>query len=42
MKEKTIVSFNEKLAPDFGAFVLGKLDELYRAFSSDRTGDTSG
>ena len=42
VKEKTIVSFNEKLAPDFGAFVLGKLDELYRAFSSARPGDTSG
>jgi ParB family chromosome partitioning protein len=42
VKEKTVFSFNEKLAPDFGSFVLGKLDELYRAFSSARPGDTSG
>jgi ParB family transcriptional regulator, chromosome partitioning protein len=42
VKEKTIVSFNEKLAPKFGAFVLGKLDELYRAFSSAHPGDTTG
>jgi ParB family transcriptional regulator, chromosome partitioning protein len=42
IKEKTIVSFNEKLAPKFGAFVLGKLDELYRAFSSAHPGDTTG
>ena len=41
-KEKTVFSFNEKLAPEFGAFVLGKLDELYRTFSSARARDTSG
>lgn len=41
-KEKTVFSFNEKLAPEFGAFVLGKLDELYTTFSSARARDASG
>jgi ParB family chromosome partitioning protein len=42
-KEKTIFSFNERLAPRFGEFVRGKLDELYSAFSSaPQAGNSTG
>jgi ParB family chromosome partitioning protein len=33
-KAKTKLTFDEKLAPQFGSFVLEKLDELYTSFSA--------
>jgi len=41
-KAKTKLTFDEKLAPQFGSFVLEKLDELYAAFSTRPSNNASG